>query len=342
MIRIINAGIFTTIQDLGRHGYQNKGVAVSGAMDKLALIFGNMLNANDKDMAGLEITYSGFKCEFMTDTTIALTGADLAYNLNGKKISMNESIFINKGDVLEAQSLIKGVRGYLTVLGGIDVDKVLDSRSTYIKGKFGGYYGRKLKNQDQIKINVSKQYPLKVKRKIPNKLLDEIYRNRKLKVILGPEDYSFSKNAIETFLSSEYTIGLESDRMGYRLSGRKIEHKTSADILSAPLTFGSIQVPGSGQPIVMMADRQTTGGYTKIAHIISMDHSYLSQLKSDEKVSFEEISVEDSQQILRKYMKKISDLEYGFENDRDFEKEIRRFRVSLNNKEFNVKVASVD
>lgn len=342
MIKILNSGIFTTVQDLGREGFQDKGVPVSGAMDSLALIMGNILNGNDDNDSALEITYSGFKCEFLVDTTIALTGANFNYEINAKKVSMNETLYINKYDQLECTSVISGVRGYISFLGGIDVKDVLASKSTYIKGSFGGFDGRRLKSGDHLESNPSKSSALKSKRVIAKDFIDSLYRDRPLKVILGPEEHRFTDEGIKTFLSSEYKLCADSDRMGYRFSGNKIEHIDSADILSAPLTYGSVQVPGSGEPIIMMADRQTTGGYTKIAHVISFDRSFMSQLNVDKIISFEDVTVEEAQLMYRNQITELNDIKSKFSNERSNYIDPIRLNIVIKNRNYNVKVVEID
>lgn len=337
MIKVLNPGLLSTVQDLGRIGYQGQGVPVSGAMDTLALKLGNILNGNDENACGIEMTYSGFSCTFLKDTSIALTGGDLGYKLNGVKVAMNETLYVIKGDVLTCEAVNKGIRGYLTVAGGILIPNVLGSCSTYLRGKMGGLEGRKLKAGDLLKTGGDSV--LYSKRTLPTDIIDTIYKKESLKVILGPEDDYFE--SIEPFFEGDYVLTPESDRMGFRLSGTKLKHKASADILSAGLTFGSIQIPGSGQPIIMMADRQPTGGYSKVGQVQSVDLSYLAQKAPGEKVKFELTSVEDAQSELREFYSHLNKWQETLSGQRRESDKGRRFTIGLLSKSFNIKVEEV-
>lgn len=331
-IKVINPGVLTTIQDCGRIGFQQYGIPISGAMDLLSLQLANILVDNDKNEACLEMTMVGPTIEFNFNTSIAITGADMMPQINGNSVRMYETIYIKSGDVLKFSTAKSGFRSYLSVQGGFDIPKVIGSKSTYIRGKIGGYEGRKLKNEDEIKINkISK---LASKRKIPYHMISEYKQKEIIRVILGPEEESFSKLGLKTFLNSEYEISNQFDRMGYKLNGPKIDHKTKPDIISTGITLGTIQVSGNGQPMVMLSDKQTTGGYTRIANVITIDIQKFGQLKSGNKIKFEKIELKKAQKLFIEQQKKIQELIDVFKkvNDRN----VKYYSISVNNKKYNV------
>lgn len=339
-IRILKAGIFSTIQDSGRFGHQAKGISVSGAMDQLSLKIANILVGNDENMPCIEMTIKGDKILFESDALIALTGSDMAFKINGYEININRTLFVNKGDVLDSDFSKAGKYAYLSIRGGFKVESILGSASTFLRASIGGYEGRKLAKDDillcpDLELSMSKMVM------VNSEILDMIYFQRKIRFVYGSERDRFTEDGIKTFLNSTYTIQNDSDRMGYRFTGDEVEHVTDGDIISGGINFGSIQVPGNGQPIVMMADRQTTGGYTKIGQVILADLPMLSQKKPQEIVEFEPVSVEDAIESWKKVNKAIEEwknsLDYGYYNIN----EVRRFNLAFNNKAFNVKVVEV-
>ena len=331
-IRIIQPGILTTIQDLGRYGFQQYGVPISGAMDSYSLKLANILVGNDINEACLEITMIGPSIEFNHNTAIAITGANITPKVNGNKVNMYETIYVKPGDILTFGELISGFRTYLSILGGFDVRVIMGSKSTYTRGNIGGYKGRKLAKEDIIKVNAVNK--IVAKRKIPDYLIPKYSQEETIRVILGPEDASFTDDGIKTFLNSEFIVSDNFDRMGYKLNGPKIEHKSKADIISTGISIGTIQVPGNGQPIVMLSDKQTTGGYTRIANVITTDISKFGQMKSGDKIKFEKIELKDAQALLLKQQKDLNELIELFnqvENGR-----LKHYLVTVNNKEYNV------
>ena len=297
--KIVQPGMLTTVQDLGRLGYQRLGVPVAGAMDPFALRVGNKLVGNPDGEAGVEITFTGPTLGVLTDAIIAVTGADLGARLNGAFMPMWQAVAVRAGDTLAFGGPKSGVRGYLCVAGGIDVPLVMGSRSTYLRSKIGGYQGRALKQDDVLETGQPKATP-HVGAKLSQDLLPTYSSAVTLRVVLGPQDDHFAERGLQAFLYSEYTVTPQMDRMGIRLEGPNIIHKQKADIISDGIAFGSVQVPGDGQPIVMMADHQTTGGYTKIATVISVDIPLMAQAQPGDKVKFQKVSVEDAQALYRK------------------------------------------
>ncbi len=301
-IRVIEGGLFTTVQDCGRIGYQRFGVPVSGIMDSFAYELANSLVGNTYREAVLEITLLGPCIEFLDDTVISVCGGDFGALINGDSIPMWQTVPVKKGDVLSFSGLQSGVRGYIAFWGGLKVPEVMGSRSTYVKGGIGGYSGRALRQGDIIEIGSLKQklsdYHLK---KVPDSYIPDYPSEILLRAVLGPQNDYFTKDGLKTFFSSSYTVGMDCDRMGIRLQGNAVEHKKGADIISDTVSFGSVQVPNSGVPIIMMADRQTTGGYTKIATVISADLPKLAQVKPGDIVSFKEVSIRDAVVALKRY-----------------------------------------
>ncbi|MCK4402285.1 MAG: biotin-dependent carboxyltransferase [Dehalococcoidia bacterium] len=312
VFEVLWPGPLATIQDLGRFGYQQYGVPVSGAMDGLALRIANRLLDNDECAAGLECTLLGPKLKFLNDTPIAITGGDLAPLLNNHPLPMWEVVQVQKGDILSWRGMRNGCRAYLSVAGGIDIPVVLGSKSTYLRSRIGGLEGRALRTGDVLKSVPGSSEKLEhlIGRKVPKELIPEYKSFEEIRVILGPQADHFPEESIATFLNSEYAITPESDRMGYRLEGPEIKHKGKADIISDGIPLGAVQVPGNCKPIVLMVDRQTTGGYTKIATVITPDISKLGQMKPGDKIRFREVSLAQGHQLLNAFQKMIDQIKF--------------------------------
>jgi hypothetical protein len=301
-IDVINGGILTTIQDSGRYGYQELGIPTSGVMDDYNYRLANILVGNKLDEAVLEMTYFGPTLKFNEDLTLAITGSDMNPKINGQPAPMFETIKLKAGDTLQFGIANEGVRGYLAFGGSIDVPVVNGSKSTHIKTKMGGIEGRALKPKDTLNIVGSKD---KTMRRIPEKYLPKFNHCNVLRVVLGPQDDYFTEKGIhDLFRSGGYQVTKDFDRMGIRLKGTSIEHKETADIISDGTTFGSIQVPANGQPIILVADRQTTGGYTKIGNVITPDLYKLAQMSFLDKVLFQEVTIEEAQKSTLDYKNK--------------------------------------
>ena len=302
VFEILQPGMLTTVQDLGRFGYQRLGVPAAGAMDQFAIKIGNRLLLNSDKAAALEATFMGPSIKAISDTIIAITGGDLGATLNGKSLPMWESISLKEGDTISFEGPRAGIRAYISVTGGIDVPLIMESRSTYLRSNIGGYLGRPLQQGDILSSNTSNEEVVKG-RKVSADIVPSYGGNVTLRVVLGPQDVEFTGDGINTFLNSEYVVTPQMDRMGIRLEGTEIKHREKADIISDGIMFGSIQIPGNGQPIIMMADRQTTGGYTKIATIISIDIPKIAQAQPGDKIQFDKVTVEDAQNLLQEFEK---------------------------------------
>jgi len=308
LCKVINPGLFTTIQDLGRRGFQKYGVPVSGAMDTYAFVAANLLVGNRPEDACLEITLLGPRLEFLNKSQIAIAGAILLPSINGETANCWQTLQVNKGDVLSFRSPQSGCRAYLAVRGGIDVPLVLGSRSTYVRGGFSGFKGRQLKVGDVIEAHKPKILPksgfLILQEFVPS------YSNKwTIEAVLGPQSDCFTEQGMDTFLSNVYTVTTESDRMGYRLDGSKVEQKGSFEMVSDAIPIGAVQVPPNGKPIIVMRDAQTTGGYPKIAIVITSDVSRLGQAKPNDKIQFSKISPSKARTKLLEYMRKLKDME---------------------------------
>ena len=271
VIEVQEGGLFTTVQDLGRYGYQRYGVPVAGAVDLFALRVGNVLAGNEEGAAGLEITLAGPRLQFLADAVIAITGGDLDPRLDDEPAAMWQAVAAPRGAVLSFGKPRDGQRAYLAVAGGIDLPPVLGSRSTYTRSGLGGLEGRPLQAGDRLPTSGEGPAAQPAGRKLPREQVPSYGNSHVLRVVMGPQDDAFTQEGIRTFLSAEYTATHQSDRVGYRYQGPRIQHKGGADIISDGVPFGAVQVTGDGLPIVLLADRGTTGGYTKIAAVISVD-----------------------------------------------------------------------
>ncbi len=338
-IRVNNPGMYTTVQDLGRKDYEQYGMPVSGSMDQYAHRVANLLVGNKESEAVFEMTILGATYTFEEDTVISITGANMMPMLNNKtQVGMWRSILICKGDTIKFNGAKSGCRCYLAIAGGIDVPKVMGSKSTYVRAQIGGFEGRPIKKEDMIAISESELVQLNG-RFINSKYIPKYDKKIELRVVLGPQDDAFTKNGIEIFFNSIYKVSNEFDRMGYRLEGKKIEHEKPADIISDGIVKGAIQIPGHGNPIIMLSDCQTTGGYTKIAHVISSDLWKIAQAKSGDEIRFKSIDVYESHEIFKKQEQSIEEIKLQF-GLMKLEKD-KNLKLMINNKSFTVKINEI-
>jgi len=287
-IEVEEGGLLTTIQDRGRPGFQRHGVPVAGAMDPRALDEANRLVGNDPAAAALECTVDGPRLRCLRASVVSIGGADLGavverHDLGRWQPAPGSSFRLRPGNVLAFEGARSGARAYIAFAGGIDVPLVLGSRSTYLTAGFGGYRGRALQKGDRL-VLLPGSAP--VGKRIPREPDQNERDEGVVRVIWGPQDDYFTDNARATLESCTYTVGASSDRMGYRLEGETLEHRGAQQIVSDGNALGSIQVPPDGLPIVMLADRATTGGYPKIATVVSADIPRLAQLLPGDPVRF--------------------------------------------------------
>lgn len=298
-VKVIIPGALTTVQDAGRYGYQSSGIQTSGVMDHKAYEEANALVGNTGGEAVLEATLFGGMMEVTAGTVAAVTGADMEPKVNNVPCGMNRPVLLRAGDTLSLDMAKSGCRSYIAFAGGVDVPVVLGSRSTNMKCRMGGYKGRPLQTGDAFETGLwgeeaAERYEEVRDRSFPA----EAYTSPiEVRVIEGPQAEYFTEKGKETFYSARYTISDQSDRMGYRLEGEAIESVDGTDIISDGIAFGAVQVPASGRPIVLLADRQTTGGYAKIATVCSFDIPRLVQGKPGDTVCFRRISLEEAQRI---------------------------------------------
>ena len=295
-VEVLRAGLLTTVQDRGRIGCQKFGVTVSGAMDEVALRLGNILVGNPQSAAGLEISFLGPRILFRADVVLALTGAEMDADLDGRPAPWYEAFLARAGQILDVRHCTRGMRAYLTVGGGVDVAVRLGSRSTSLAAGFGGFGGRPLRDGDLLSLGPVVGAPARwAGRGAPDVWRPVFGSPQTIRVVMGPQDDAFTEEGRRTLLESTYDVSPSSDRMGCRLEGPAIQHVGPADIVSDWIPLGGIQVPGNGKPIVLLADRQTTGGYTKIATVIGPDIPKLAQVRPGEAVRFRAVSVGEAQ-----------------------------------------------
>lgn len=300
----MHPGLLSTIQDLGRYGYQQMGLSPAGALDDYSFRLGNAILGNPLNAAALEMALWAPTLEVLAETAIVMTGAEVEAFLNGSALPLWEAVLVSPGDVIEVKTFKSGLAAYLCVAGGFDVPEVLGSRSTDILGMIGGMGGRAILKDDILPIS---QPPLPLSqisgRRLRPEYIPDYSGEVTARVVMGPQDDHFTEKGIETFLGSVYVASVKSDRMGLRLEGPPIEHRKDkgADILSEGMPLGAVQVPKNGQPIVLLAGRQTVGGYTKIAVVASADMHKISQRKPGDPVRFTAITLDEAHELLGRY-----------------------------------------
>ena len=298
VIKVDYPGLMTTVQDLGRYGFQSLGVPASGALDLFQSRLANILVGNFETDAVLEITILGPKLVFLESVVIALTGADLTANLDGEYIPRWEPIKVEKGSELSFGECRNGARAYLSVSGnGFDVPLVMGSRSTYLQGNFGGYDGRSLQKEDVLN-SVSDIHKPETKM-MPSGFVQPDYSEiKKIRIVPSAQNQKFTPSEFQNLTSSTYKISNDSDRIGYRLEGPSIQPIDSVDIISEGNPAGAIQVSGDGVITILLSDRGTTGGYSKIASVINSDLNLLAQLMPGDSISFVLVSVDEARNAL--------------------------------------------
>jgi antagonist of KipI len=267
-LRILAPGLLTTVQDSGRWGLQSIGVSVSGPMDPFAHRLANALVGNARAAATLEVTLTGPSVRFDERRVVAVTGALFDLFVDEVPVPHGRPVAVGAGAVLRFGARHRGARAYLAVSGGFDAPLVLGSRSTHLPTATGGWQGRALRRDDYLPLGPARP-PARRADSHTAPAPDEA--SPVVRVMAGPDIERFEPDALEALVSAPYHVGVDSDRMGFRLEGPVLRHRTKADILSEATPFGTLQVPGSGQPVLLMADRQTTGGYARLATVISAD-----------------------------------------------------------------------
>jgi antagonist of KipI len=311
-ISVLKPGLLTTVQDLGRFGYQHTGLVVSGALDAVALRTANLLVGNSEAVAGLEITLRGPTLRFETDALLALTGAELGASLDGQPVPQGRPVAVRAGAVLAFGAPKTTGRAWLAVAGGVNVPPVLGSRATYLRAALGGLAGRALRAGDELPVG---KWPA-----IGHRLFENILPASApgwaaarwhftgpplagpgapliVRALPGPEYEQFAPESQRAFWEQSFTVTTETDRMGCRLSGPLLARQTSGELLSSAVTFGTVQVPAGGQPIVLLADCQTTGGYPRLAQVISADLGRLAQVLPGTQLHFQPVALAEAQAL---------------------------------------------
>jgi antagonist of KipI len=313
-LKVLAPGVLTSVQDLGRYGYGRYGVAPSGALDSFSLRIANLLVGNREDQACLEAMLTGPKIRFLTEAVVAITGGDLRPHCNQQPVEMWQSHVFKANDVLSFKAVVSGFRAYIAVNGGIGVPAVMGSRSTNLTSGFGGCGGRALQAGDILYSKSSGVDSAAVERRLNPECRPSYDRNWSLRVVWGPQDEQFPDQSRDLFVTAAYRMSPQSDRTGIRLDGPVIDRKPEIQesIISEGVISGSIQIPGDGKPIIILGET-VTGGYRKIATVISADLPLLGQIKPGDEIRFEAISQKAALCALR-----------GMED------KIREFRALLN------------
>ena len=309
-LEVLSPGLLDTVQDLGRWGHQRSGVPVSGAMDGFSLQVGNLLVGNPRGAAGLEMARSGPKLRAASDVMIALCGADLGATIDGTPAPLWKSVAVRAGQVLSFAQSRAGAWGYLCIAGGIEVPTVLGSRSTCLRGRFGGFDGRALRPGDVLAAGAVPR-GVRAGRFLRPSDVPVYETHAVVRAVPGPQADRFEGPALDTFFSARYTVSRRADRMGYRLEGPGLAAEGGHDILSAGVVPGGVQVPGDGVPIVLLADRQATGGYALIAVVASADLAQLAQLAPGSTLSFSRATVDEALTAARQREAFLATIEAG-------------------------------
>lgn len=323
-MRIVDGGLLTTVQDLGRYGYQKIGVTPSGAMDTFSLRVANILVGNPEDTAALEITLRGPVVEFTSDALIALCGAHLTPTISDIELPRARAVAVHRGSVLSFGRAASGCRAYLAVAGGIDVPLVMGSRSTHLRAGIGGCEGRPLRSGDELPLGTASPLardtmveafsdggPLPFA--LSDRYVEEddprlVLRRPNIRSVRGPHFDVLDDVDKRNLLSTAFEVSTDADRMGYRLVGSRLSSAPAEDLASSAVMMGAVQLPPGGEPIVLMADRQTTGGYPVIAQVAAADLALVAQMKPGDQLSFVAVDVDDAQAALRERHRSLAEI----------------------------------
>lgn len=315
MIKVVQPGLQTTVQDKGRIGHYEVGMPPSGVMDKYSFTVSNLLVGNDENAAVLEITYMGPVLEFEVDATIALTGGQIPPKINGESVSMWEALEVKAGDQLSFDFVKEGARVYLAVRGGINVPLIMDSRSTYTLCGIGGLEGRPLQAGDTLNIGNDIKKEAKIGQRIDERFIPTFSKQNEIRIVMGLCSYRLTEESKERFLSIDWTVTPEANRVGYRFKGERLNFvereqpfgagSNPSNVVDLGYPIGSIQVPDGVEPIALLNDAVTGGGYATIATIISSDLDKMAQIKTGESVKFIAVDIEEALEARNEVKKKI-------------------------------------
>lgn len=308
-ITVVKPGWLTTVQDLGRYGHQHSGMPVSGPMDHRSYVIANRLVGNRDQEAALEITLKGPELLFERAAVVAVTGADLSPTINGVALPLWTSVLVKAGSRLTFGTRRSGARCYLAIAGGIDVPVVLGSRSTHVSSRTGGLQGRALAPGDcLIGVTPGPHQRAAIGRALPERLRPSYSASAALRILPGPQCSSFTSQVFDMLTANPYRLSSRSDRMGYRLEGPRLTQGRAEARISDGTALGALQVPPDGRPILLMADRHTTGGYPIIAVVISADLHLAAQLLPGESVSFKPTTLPEAQTLLKAQWTELDEL----------------------------------
>lgn len=318
MIHIISPGLQTTVQDNGRIGFYEVGMPPSGAMDKYSYQVSNLLVGNNESAATLEITYLGPTLEFEEDAVIALTGGEIPPKINGEPVPMWETLAVKAGDQLSFDFVKQGARVYLAVAGGIDVPLIMDSRSTYTLCGIGGLEGRPLQENDKLAIGNECIRTVQAGTRIADHLIPTFSKKHEIRVVLGLCSYRLTEESKERFFSIDWSVTPEANRVGYRFKGERLSFvereqpfgagSNPSNVVDLGYPIGSIQVPDGVEPIALLHDAVTGGGYATIATIISADLNKMGQIKTNESVRFVSVTMEEALAARKELKNKIAEV----------------------------------
>ncbi|MBW7982582.1 5-oxoprolinase subunit PxpC [Enterobacillus tribolii] len=309
MLTIVRAGLQTTVQDQGRTGLRRLGISQGGALDSQALWSANLLVGNEGDEAGLEITLGQCVIAFSKPCWIALTGAGCSARLDDQTLWTGWCYPVRAGQRLTLGMPHSGMRSYLAVSGGIDVANILGSRSTDLKAAFGGHEGRVLRDGDRLPLGKARRLPVK------SRGIKQMLFGNRVRALPGPEYHEFSERDQDAFWRTPWRVSPQSNRMGYRLTGHVLQRESQREMFSHGLLPGVVQVPHNGQPIILMADAQTTGGYPRIACVIEADLYHLAQLRLGEYVHFVPSTLDEARRAYAEQRRYLQQLSRGLHDD---------------------------
>jgi antagonist of KipI len=314
---VSHAGFLTSVQDLGRTGYRQVGVSLAGALDVFALRVANLLVGNDETAAGLEITFGGLQVQCADERIVAWCGGDFDVQIESKSLPAGHAARLQAREELKFGRPQIGCRSWLAVSGGVDVPRVLGSRSTDLRANFGGFVGRALRDGDVLQLGSRPRSSIPVTERVSSWSASKPWSQTAvstpvLRFVRGAAWELFSDVTTQRFTSEAFSVSTDSDRMGARLDGPELRRDNDVDLISEAVAPGTIQVPSSGKPILLLGDCQTIGGYPKIAHVITVDLGIAAQLRAGDHVRFSEVSLADAHRLLL-----------------ERESELKRFRIGL-------------
>lgn len=317
MLKIIDGGLQTTVQDAGRFGWYHIGMPPAGAMDQFSFRAGNLLVGNPEDAAALEITFAGPVIQTTDDAAIAVTGAELPVRVNDTLLPQWVAHHVRKGDRISCGQVSRGVRAYLCIAGGIQIPPLLGSRSTYLLARFGGVEGRRLQADDLLPVGpLRPEAEASVGRKLDSRLIPKLEREAELRIIMGLCSYRLKEESIEEFLAAKWEVSTEADRVGYRLRGPIFKFKdreppfgagsNPSNVVDVGYPVGSIQVPGGQEAILLMRDAVTGGGYATIGTVIQCDLDLVAQAEPGSKVRFRAIDIDEALRARNEYKARLT------------------------------------